>query len=82
VLVIRVLEEQAAGGKYLLSYDPDAADGRGVATFTDDKSKAMKFKDFVEAWELWRKQSALRPTRPDGKPNRPLTAFTVTFENV
>lgn len=39
--------------------------------------EAMKFLDAQVALELWRTQSKVRPLRPDGQPNRPLTAFTI-----
>lgn len=38
---------------------------------------AMKFADAKAVLELWRTQSKAVPRRPDGKPNRPLTAFTI-----
>jgi hypothetical protein len=37
----------------------------------------MRFKTAGEAWMLWRRPSRVRPVRADGKPNRPLTAFTI-----
>jgi hypothetical protein len=33
----------------------------------------------TEAFELWRSVDPRNPTRADGKPNRPLTAFTVNI---
>lgn len=67
-------------GEYLESYDPDAMNGRGIMKWTKDKSKAIKFKDAGEAWQLWGRVSLKKPKRPDGKPNRPLTAFTILIE--
>lgn len=67
-------------GNYLQAFDVDAFDGRGDATFTDDKAKALVFDSLAKAFETWKTQSTIRPLRPDGKPNRPLTAFTITFE--
>jgi hypothetical protein len=32
--------------------------------------------------DLWQRPSTEVPLRPDGRPNRPLTAFTVEFETV
>jgi hypothetical protein len=64
-------------GYLLESYDPDAFGGRGYATWTADLAKAMRFATSVEAFELWRAKSTVRPVRPDGAPNRPLTAHTV-----
>jgi hypothetical protein len=31
----------------------------------------------TEAWELWKSVDTRHPVRPDGKPNRPFTAFTI-----
>lgn len=67
-------------GEYLQAFDPEAHDGRGDATFTPDKSKAKRFKSVEAAHKCWLTQSKTRPLRPDGKPNRPLTAFNMTFE--
>lgn len=67
-------------GQYLKSYDPEAHDGRGDATFTRDRSEAMRFSDVVAALDLWKAVPKCRPLRPDGEPNRPLTAFSVLTE--
>ena len=65
-----------------MSYDPDHNDGRGEVTTTPDIFKALAFEKSFEAWEKWKQQSRVRPLREDGRPNRPLTAFTVTVEEV
>ncbi len=83
-LVISILSD-AFGDKcagYLESYEPLPADDRGAGTLkiTPLKEKARQFPDFKTAFEFWRQQSPTIPLRPDGKPNRPLTALTVTFE--
>ena len=49
----------------------------GVVEVTQDIDKAHLFASMEEAMETWRRQSKAVPLRPDGKPNRPLTAFTV-----
>ena len=64
-------------GQYLESYDPEAYDGRGSATWTNDLAKAMRFDGLTAAMNEWRRRSTKRRVRPDGKPNRPLTAFNV-----
>lgn len=71
-------------GEYLEAFDPHfpADKGRGLMLTTKDKSKAKQFPSVYEAMNFWRQQSPTLPFRPDGEPNRPLTAFTVTFENV
>jgi hypothetical protein len=67
---------------YLESYDPEYAGGLGDCAWTADRAKAKRFPDMAAALEEWRRQPVSRPTRADGKPNRPLTAFSVTFETV
>jgi len=39
----------------------------------------MTFGDARAAFECWQQVLRSRPVRPDGKPNRPLTAFTVAI---
>jgi hypothetical protein len=65
---------------YLKSYDVDANDGRGDAELTPNIHEALEFDDAVAAMQAWREQSTVQPLRLDGKPNRPLTAFTVQIE--
>jgi hypothetical protein len=67
-------------GEYLASFEPEAHDGRGLATFTPDRARAKVFPDFKAAYEFIGTRPKKRPTRPDGKPNRPLTAFTLDIE--
>ena len=69
-------------GAYLESYDPEAHDGRGYVNWTMHQHKARVFPDFTAAFECWRQVPACRPVRPDGRPNRPMTAFNITFEQV
>jgi len=65
-------------GQFLASFDVEAHDGRGEAQFTADINRAMYFSTHVAAFEAWNTRSRTRPTRADGKPNKPLTAFTMT----
>ena len=69
-----------AAGQYVRSYDPDGNDGRGDLEITNDPARARVFTDAGEGLRVWRSQATACPIRWDGKPNRPLTAFTVTFE--
>lgn len=64
-------------GKYVKDFDPAAFDGRGSLVSTPDEDLARRFPNAIDAWEYWR-QSAGR--RPDGKHNRPLTAWTVDIK--
>ena len=50
--------------------------------FTNKLDDAMKFADFMMAYDFWQTQSLRRPFRSNGKPNRPLTAFNVLIESV
>ena len=45
--------------------------------FTAHAAKAKRFKDCEEAMELYHMQSIQHPLRSDGKPNRPLTIFSM-----
>lgn len=66
-------------GRYLLSFDPDHDDGRGSVESTDDPTEALRFPNALTAWEEWKRASTVHPVRlTDGKPNRPMTAFTIT----
>jgi len=65
--------------QYLVSFDFDAMCGIGFGIFTDKPEHAMRFKTLRDAMEFWRTQSTVKPLRPDGEPNRPLTASTVSI---
>lgn len=67
--------------QYVETFDHDAHDGAGYGEFTPDIDKAMKFKSAAEAMQFWNKQSTARPLRPDGKPNKPLTAAHCEITN-
>lgn len=66
-------------GQYLANFDPEAHDGRGMAYWTLDPGKAMRFPDAAAAHACWTVFPVSRPFREDGQVNRPLTAFTVEF---
>ena len=66
-------------GAYLASYDPEGDGGTGVATWTRDPAHAMTFATGEAATACYRAVPLNRPLRPDGRPNRPLTMFTVAF---
>jgi hypothetical protein len=70
-------------GRLLASYDPDYENGRGLVGSTDDPAEAMLFPDMVSAWNEWKRPSTVHPIRlTDGKPNRPMSAFTITVCDV
>jgi len=68
-------------GCYLKAYDLEYMDGRGTAEWTRNWRDAMQFDDDIAAFEAWRSSPRARPLRDDGKPNRPLTAFSITLVN-
>lgn len=78
-----LLLEQAA---WVQHYDPDGGNQQityptGDLVTTTDPKLAKVFPTFEAAWEAWRAQSTRTPLRPDGKPNRPMTAMTVELEH-
>ena len=69
-------------GQWLRSFDFEAHNGRGFGIFTQRRHRAMKFADTAAALAFWGRQSETKPLRPDGQPNKPLTALTVTIEKL
>jgi hypothetical protein len=69
-------------GLYIQEFHPDTDPlGLGEVITTPHADMAKQFADFESAIEFWKQQSKRMPLRPDGKPNRPLTAFSITFEH-
>jgi hypothetical protein len=66
-------------GNYLANYNPEGAGGNGIAEWTPDPTLAMTFASAEAAAACYDAVPHNRPLRPDGKPNRPLTVFTVAF---
>jgi hypothetical protein len=66
-------------GQYLQWYDPGAP-GVSVGGWTPDLAQAQKFPDMEAAFRCYNQVHPVQPLRPDGKPNKPLTAFTVEFK--
>lgn len=81
-LAVAAVSNSVVVGKYLEWSDPNAKRGMGDERWTGDVSKAKQFGSFSEAMECWKAESTIRPIRPDGKPNRPLTAYSITVEKV
>lgn len=69
-------------GAFLEFSDPDARNGLGEDRWTRDLAKAKRFDAFKDAMNCWMAQSTVRPFRDDGKPNRPLTAYSVQPERI
>lgn len=70
-------------GHYVEScdFEADMSPGSNAAmgSFTADPLKAKQFGGPIEALEFWKTIRKRDGLRPDGKPNRPLTAFTVSI---
>lgn len=64
---------------YVQSFDADAFDGGGELISTSSKKNAKKFENVEKALSYWNTQSTVKPLREDGRPNKPLTAFTVSI---
>lgn len=64
-------------GQYVETYDPEAFGGLGDVTTTTDPAKAARFPDTVTALHTWQIAPQNRPMRLDGRPNRPLSAFSI-----
>lgn len=64
-------------GLWLEDCDFEAHKGRGQAWLTRDKTKAKRFAEKGDAFEFWTTVPKRMPRRPDGKPNKPLTAYSV-----
>lgn len=79
IKIIGLADGRASGfeGQYVKSCDVDALDGRGAVLATSDPTDAMVFAHVGEAHAYWMRESTVVPRRPDGKPNRPLTGYTI-----
>lgn len=64
-------------GKFITGFRPLAYDGLGEVLFSPNLPDALAFETADEAIGYYRQVPRHRPVKPDGKPNRPLTAFTV-----
>jgi hypothetical protein len=64
-------------GRYVVWMDVDARAGRGLLHTTHDVREARVFDTLAQAARYWQRTSTVRPRRPDGQPNRPLTAYTI-----
>lgn len=67
--------------RFVRSMDVEALGGRGSLQWTSMRSRAMRFENVAAATNYWMRQSKTVPLRDDGKPNRPLTAYTISIED-
>jgi hypothetical protein len=63
-------------GLYLETYTPE---GRVKGSWTPDPNDAMRFASQDDAFTLWKSSIG---KRPDGRPDRPLTAFNVEIKEI
>lgn len=72
--------------QWLVSFDPEISETdpptypTGYLITSSAPEQALKFPSFLHAAAYWKMESKSVPLRPDGKPNRPLTAYSVTIE--
>jgi hypothetical protein len=67
-------------GQYVSEYHVNAKRGRGDLVLTRNPANAMRFRTKDAAFDCWQKQcDPPYANRRDGKPNRPMTAYTVTI---
>jgi hypothetical protein len=75
--VMRVWTPEEIAGQFLVAFDFEAENGKGWGLFTHCLWCAKRFPTATSAMQFFRRQSKSKPYRPDGQPNRPLTASTV-----
>ncbi len=69
-------------GQYIKFFDVARHNGKDPFPMTDDVTQAAQWDDASTALAFWKTQSIVRPFRPDGKPNRPLTALSVELHKI
>jgi hypothetical protein len=69
------LEQVGPVELWIKDIDFDGEDG-GHFDLTTDKNRTKKFDTQEETLSYWNTQSKVFPLRPDGEPNRPLTALS------
>ena len=82
--VLQVMDLGPTEGQYLEWFDLEAHGPMGPyptgqVSFTPTLERALRFDTAALALETWKRQSRKAPLRPDGEPNRPLTAFTMAI---
>lgn len=64
-------------GAFVVEMDLEARHGFGELQVTRDARQAKVFANPAEALEYYQRVPVCRPHRDDGRPNKPLTAYTV-----
>lgn len=65
-------------GEYLEKFDFEQPQTEQLMWFTSDPAQAQAFPDAGAAIEAWKTVRQFDGLRPDGMPDRPLSAFSVT----
>lgn len=73
----REMETMPPRPLYFKSIDPEAHGGRGHVSWTSKLEEAVVFADHAEAMRIYQASPKCRPVGADGRPNKPLTAYTV-----
>jgi hypothetical protein len=72
-------------GRYRAGYNPDGAPlsnrtGGGLIRTTGSPARAQRFESPAAAYLVYQQVSRRVPLRPDGRPNRPLTAYSIAVD--
>jgi len=74
------LDRSGMRGGFLKSFDPEAHNGRGVVSWTRNLDEARLFETQTQVWSLWHTVPRNLAIRPDGRPNKPLTAWHIMVQ--
>ena len=55
---------------------------KDVLVTTTNILEAKRYPSIIEAREDWMQVDQRHPLRPDGRPNRPLTGYSITFDPI
>lgn len=71
------ISERLKSERLWIKSHKDTPCGRGNTVLTPNVEEALKFESNADALMFWRQESRSVPLRDDGRPNRPMTMFTV-----
>ena len=78
---IFVIQDAAEVGPKIHQWLKGYSQETDIAYFTEHRSEAKKFNTIPEVLDYYRQVYTKNPVRTDGKPNRPLTAYTIEVVN-
>lgn len=67
-------------GRYVVSWNPHTRVDKLDIVTTNGPSEARLWTNNRDCFAEWKTISNVQPKRPDGKPNRPLTAMSIQIE--